>query len=104
MDAITLDTPRTFDCIYSNKVLQHLTVDEHIESINAQARVLNSEGIILHTFWHGQGEVDYDGLRFQYYDESKIESLYKKDYEILTICRYTEDEPDDSVYLIARKK
>ncbi len=103
LDAITLDTSMTFDCIYSNKVLQHLSLDEHIESIKSQTKLLNSDGIILHSFWYGKGEDVYDGLRFQYYDECVIERMYTKDYEILDICLYAEFEPDDSIYLIARK-
>ncbi len=104
LDAITLNTSKTFDCIYSNKVLQHLSTDEHNESIKSQARLLNSEGIIFHSLWYGHGEEVYDGLRFQYYDERVIESMYKMNFKILALCRYSEDEPDDSVYLIARKK
>ncbi len=104
LDAVSLDTNKTFDCIYSNKVLQHLTIDEHIESIKSQFKLLNSGGIIFHTFWYGRGEEEYGGLRFKYYDESMIESMYNEDYEILDICKYTEDELNDSMYLIARKK
>lgn len=31
LDAITIDTKKKFDCIYSNKVLQHLNNDELIQ-------------------------------------------------------------------------
>ena len=41
LDAVTLETDRRFDCIFSNKVLQHLQREELEESIPRQAEVLN---------------------------------------------------------------
>ena len=46
LDATTLETDRTFDGIYSNKVLHHLE-DEALEaSIKRQFEVLNPGGIV----------------------------------------------------------
>ena len=38
LDAVTIPTDRTFDCIYSNKVLHHLTRKELKESFQRQKR------------------------------------------------------------------
>ena len=50
LDAVTLETERTFDCIYSNKVLIHLTRDELDKCFRRQAEILKSGGILFHTF------------------------------------------------------
>jgi 2-polyprenyl-3-methyl-5-hydroxy-6-metoxy-1,4-benzoquinol methylase len=33
LDAVTINTDRTFDCIYSNKVLHHLSADDLQKSL-----------------------------------------------------------------------
>jgi trans-aconitate methyltransferase len=48
LDAVTLDTEQRFDCIYSNKVLQHLTREQLAQSLHRQSKVLNSNGILFH--------------------------------------------------------
>lgn len=45
LDAVTIDTDRTFDCVYSNKVLIHLTEDELAQSFRRQAEVLAVRGV-----------------------------------------------------------
>ena len=50
LDASTLKTGKKFDGIYSNKVLHHLTDIELTESIKRQYKILNSNGIICHSF------------------------------------------------------
>ena len=44
LDALTMDTDRRFDAIYSNKVLHHLSRTELQQSLLAQAAVLHPEG------------------------------------------------------------
>jgi len=104
LDAVTLDTTNTYDCIYSNKVLQHLNIDEHKKSIESQYRILNKDGRIFHTFWYGEGEEEYDGLRFTYYKEEDIKRLYSNKFDIIEIKRYDEEEEGDSIYIVAKKK
>ena len=41
LDAITLKTERKFDCIYSNKTLQHLKKSEFEQSLKKQKELLN---------------------------------------------------------------
>ena len=50
LDARTLETERRFDCLYSNKVLQHLTREELGRSFDRQTQVLESGGLVLHSF------------------------------------------------------
>jgi len=74
LDAVTLQTDRKFDCIYSNKVLHHLTKEDLAKSLQRQKDVLNSNGIVFHSFWKGNKVENMDGLLFTYYE---IEDLKK---------------------------
>ena len=53
LDAVTIPTERKFDCIFSNKVLQHLTKEELKKSLQRQKEVLNPNGIAFHAVWRG---------------------------------------------------
>ncbi len=44
---------RSFDAIYSNKVLHHLE-DEHWRFHQATHEILNPGGVVCHTFWKGK--------------------------------------------------
>lgn len=103
LDAVTMKTDRTFDGIYSNKVLYHLSRDDLETSFREQARVLNVDGIALHSFWYGDGEDGQQGLQFVYYTEDTLKALIGNEYDIIDIQRYTEMETDDSLYVVLRK-
>ena len=104
LDAITLETNERYQGIYSNKALCHLTRDQLQISFERQARALMPGGVALHSFWHGGGESEHQGLRFVYYRETALEALVGASYEILDIERYTEMETDDSLYIALRKR
>ncbi len=104
LDAVSLPIKKTFDGIYSNKVLQHLTVEDLKTSIQRQSQVLNEKGIIFHSFWYGDSEEDYDGLRFVYYTEEILKEIFGTSFQVILTSRYTEMEENDSVYIIGRKK
>jgi SAM-dependent methyltransferase len=105
LDAITLDTDRRFDAIYSNKVLIHLTRDELAISFARQHDILNADGLLMHSFWHGDtGEEEYEGLRLTYYTEKDLTDLLEPDFEVVDIRRHAKMKEGDSVYVIARKK
>jgi SAM-dependent methyltransferase len=104
LDATTLDTDRQFDGLYSNKVLYHLTRDQLVESFKQQARVLKPGGIALHAFWHGDGDEEMHGLFFAYYTEATLRASVGNELEILRVARYTEAEPDDSLYIVLRRR
>ena len=103
LDAITMDTDGRFDCVYSNKVLQHLTREELQQSLGGQLRVLKRDGILFHTLWVGDKEEEFSGLRFVYYTEDTFRELVGDAYEIVELERYAEMEQDDSFYVVLRR-
>lgn len=104
LDASTLTVDRTFDGIYSNKVLHHLTDEELKTSINRQREILNDGGIICHSFWAGEGSEVFKGLFVNYHTESDVRNLLSEGFEILHISSYEEFEADDSVFVVGKKK
>lgn len=104
VDAVEMDLPSKYDCIYTNKVLHHLTTDSLKTSISNQVSRLTKSGLIMHSFWYGSGEENYDGLRFIYYKEDEIRAMFEPYFDILVLSRYSEASKDDSMYIIARVK
>ncbi len=104
LDAVTIDTDKKFDCIYSNKVLQHLTRKELKQSVIRQKEVLNDEGLLFHTFWRGSSEEIYEGLRFVYYEKEELINIFEDNFEIVEINYYTEEDKNDSIYIVLQKK
>ncbi|NNF20750.1 MAG: class I SAM-dependent methyltransferase [Saprospiraceae bacterium] len=104
LNAVTLDTSRKFNAIYSNKVLMHISKEDHASSISRQKEILDGPGIILHAFWAGSGEEYFSGLRFVYYSESELREMYEKEFDILEVKIFTEMQKNDSIYLIAKLK
>lgn len=106
LDAVTVDIQNKFDCIYSNKVLQHLTPKDFTTSLKNQSEHLNKNGIIFMTLWHGDfAEEIYDeDLRFMYYRLKDIEKLLPKNLEITYNKVFTEMEKDDSIIVIMKAK
>jgi cyclopropane fatty-acyl-phospholipid synthase-like methyltransferase len=104
LDAKKLDIKRKFDCIYSNKVLQHLTKNECFKSLKIQKNLLNPKGILLHSFWYGDKIEDYDGLLFVRYKINELKKIVKNDYDILKTQRYKEFKKNDSFYMILQRK
>ena len=66
LDAVIIQTSRKFDCIYSNKVLHHLTKEDLKKSLQRQKDVLNSRGIAFHSFWKGSKVEKMKDLLFTY--------------------------------------
>lgn len=103
LDAATLETDRRFDAIYSNKVLYHLSRQQLAQSFQRQAALLNAGGILLHSFWLGEGEEEFSGLRSVYYTEEALREVIGDEYEAIEFGRYAEMEPDDSLYAVLKK-
>jgi len=104
LDARTLDTDRTFDGIFSNKALIHLRDKELRQSFRRQHAVLNDAGLILHSFWHGDGEEEYSGLRLVNRTGQDLQNLLDGLFDIIEIGRHAKMADDDSVYVLASKK
>ena len=103
LDATTLKTDQQFDGIYSNKVMHHLKDEELVASTQRQHDMLNTGGIICHSFWRGEGSEIFKGLFVNYQDAASLTSIYGAYFEILFIQSYQEFEADDSLLLIGRK-
>ena len=102
LDAVTLETDRRFDAIYSNKVLQHLTPGELTRSLRAQRRILSPHGLVLHGLWRGDRLEVHQGERFQYYTEQTFADRVGELFEIVETGRYAEMADDDSLYVVLR--
>lgn len=105
LDAVVLDTDRRFDALYSNKVLHHLPREQMARSLARQREILNGDGLMMHSFWHGEkdGE-EHEGLLFTRYTEAGLERAFAgAGYEVVEMTRYGEMNDDDSLYVVARK-
>lgn len=102
LDAIHLNTERTFDCIYSNKVLHHLTLTELEKSLLHQTLRLNDGGLICHSFWKGTEEMEIKGMYFKYHEQETLIDVFEMNYEVLLCEVYTELEENDSILVIAK--
>jgi trans-aconitate methyltransferase len=103
LNAVSIDTDRTFDGIYSNKVLHHLTRDELKASLMRQVDVLKTGGIALHSFWHGDKEEEHKGLRFIYYRIEELQQMIPASLELAEFWLYKEMKREDSICLVLRK-
>lgn len=114
LDAVTMETNRSFDALYSNKVLMHLSRDDFVSSLVAQARVLKTGGTAVHSFWAGSGEENYNGLPFTYYTETTLREAVDRANErmapeavkltITEIQPYAEDKENDSLWMALQKE
>ncbi len=103
LDAITLKTERKFDCIFSNKTLQHLNKTEFKQSLKKQKELLNPNGILFHSIWQGDKEETYGNLLSVFYTKEILTKIVRNDYKIIEINFYLEMEEDDSLYMILKK-
>jgi cyclopropane fatty-acyl-phospholipid synthase-like methyltransferase len=104
LDARTLEIERTFDGIFSNKALIHMSDAELRASFARQHEVLNDGGLMLHSFWHGKGEQEFGGLTLIYHNEDDLAEMLDGSFDIVEIGRHAKMDDDDSVYVLARKK
>lgn len=104
LDAVSLTTDFKFDGIYSNKVLQHLTNEELIQSFRNQQKILNTKGVICHSFWKGEDDEIFKGLYVNYQNEKSLQTFVQEQFEIILIETYKEFDEGDSLLLIARKR
>lgn len=104
LDATTLDIEAKFDGMFSNKVLHHLTNEELDKSIENSCKILNSKGIVCHSFWNGKGSEIFKGLFVNYHTKETLKKFFDAKFDILLLEAYQEFEASDSLVIIARKK
>lgn len=102
LDAVTIETEKTFECVFSNKVLHHLKMQQLEESLNRQQSVISKKGIFAHTFWLGDKEFTMEGMLFVFHNRAKLIALVSKYFTILETYDYKEFEEGDSILVIAR--
>jgi len=103
LDAVTLQTDRTFDCIFSNKVLQHIPSRELAHSFARQRSLLTDSGLLMHSLWYGESEEEYNGLLSVYYTEEAFLKTIGPGFKMIAASRYSEMEKDDSFYVLLQK-
>ena len=103
LDAISIDTNKKFDCIYSHKVLHYFTDEELSQSFKRQHQVLENEGILCHSFWYGDKVEEHLGRLIYYHTEENIKNIIRNNFDILKMERYEEIEKDDCIYVILKK-
>ena len=104
LNAVSLKTDVKFDGIYSNKVMHHLKEVELIDSVKRQNEILNTNGILCHSFWKGEGSEIFKGLFVNYHSAATLRKAFQNYFEILSIEEYNEFDENDSLLLFARKK
>ncbi|HJP38417.1 MAG: class I SAM-dependent methyltransferase [Gammaproteobacteria bacterium] len=104
LDARTLETDRTFDAIFSNKALIHLSSDELQQSFERQHELLNDNGLILHSLWFGEGERSFNDLTLVYHNEQDLTKMLETSFDIVALEKHAKMSDDDSIYVLARKK
>ncbi|MEX0854671.1 MAG: class I SAM-dependent methyltransferase [Nitrosopumilaceae archaeon] len=102
LDAVTIPIDRKFDCIYSNKVLHHLTKTELKKSFTRQKEILNQNGIAFHCFWKGDKVEKKRGLLFMYYEIDVLKKIIGNNFDVMKIKAFTEMEKDDSIYVVLK--
>jgi len=102
VDIKNIKSNSKYDCIYSNKVLHHLTDDELKESLSQQKNILSSNGILFHAFWRGKDVEEMEGLLFNYHLAEDLKNIIGDMFEILEIESYKEMEENDSLYVVLR--
>ncbi|MDA0992179.1 MAG: class I SAM-dependent methyltransferase [Proteobacteria bacterium] len=102
LDAISLDIQRRFDCVYSNKVLHHLSIEDLILSFKRQSVVIAEDGLFAHTFWIGDQEFEESGLYFKFHNRDELLALIGEYFEIVHVLDYKEFDDDDSLFVVAK--
>ncbi len=107
LDAVSFDVAKKFDCIYSNKVLQHLKAEDFIESLTNQSKHLNDNGFIFMTLWNGDYKEEFESngeLRFVYYNQQVLEEIIPNNLELTNLSYYSEFDTNDSIIVVLRNK
>ena len=91
VDDVKLDVTRKFDCIFSNKLINHFSVDELEESLKNQANLLENGGKIFHFFCEGEGEILLGGVTCNMYDEKTLRKVLPNGLEVVKFSKYLLD-------------
>ena len=102
LDAVSINTDKVFDCVFSNKVLHHLTSVNLEKSFRRQQNVISPNGIFAHSFWLGDKEFTMEGMLFVFHNRKQLISMVSKYFSILECYDYKEFEDGDSIFIVAK--
>ena len=91
----------TFDCIYSNKVLHHLTLENLEKSLQRQQQVIVNNGLLAHTFWLGDKELTMEGMLLIFHNRDNLINLISKYFSTIETYDYKEFNEGDSILIVA---
>lgn len=86
LDALTVDTHKRFDCIYSRNMFDENSLYEISQSLENQKKILNSDGLIFHIF-------DMNKV-----DKNEVLTLINVNYELIE-CN---DIDKDNFYILGK--
>ena len=102
LDAVLIKVNKKFDCVFSNKVLHHLTLENLRKSLKRQQKVIMKNGIIAHTFWLGDKEFTMEGMLFVFHNRESLINLVSEYFTIIESYDYKEFEEGDSIFIVAK--
>lgn len=110
IDAKQISCEHSFDVVYSNKVLHHLTIDELKASLVQQAALLNQGGRLAHCMWIGEEDFVHEGNVHKYYTKEEILELItgihnetdNQLFQVESFSQYEEFSPNDSALIILK--
>ena len=104
IDASHVQLEQPVDCIFSNKVLHHLTPAQLAASIQQQVTQLNDNGLLAHSFWIGNNNFEYQGETHYYYRHEALLALIEPYVDIIESHSYDEFAHEDSLFLLGQKR
>lgn len=105
LDAITIETDRAFDAVYSNKVLHHLSNEDLKASFARQAEILSPKGFVFHLVWKTLEAPKEDmGVEFHMRNIEQIKEAMGDVFEIVEVEEFCEFDDGDSLAILAQKK
>jgi len=102
LDAVSIKMDKVFDCVFSNKVLHHLTLENLRKSFMRQQKVIVRNGIFAHTFWLGDKEFTMEGMLFVFHNRENLINLVSEYFTIFETYDYKEFEEGDSIFIVAK--
>ena len=105
IDVRTPEMDQTFDAVYSNKVLHHLTHVELAQSFAYQSRLLKPGGFAFHLIWQElEAPEDGFGMTWQARNAPDMEAAMEPHFETVKIVEFGEFKDGDSLAVLARKR
>ena len=91
LNAVSIDTDKKYNCLFSNKVLHHLNLKALDKSFKRQQNVITPDGIFAHTFWLGDKEFTLEEMLFVFHNREKLLNLVSQYFvENPNLCRNQE--------------